>query len=220
MLAYLTRQRTRPSDIWHPQPKQKQLLQLCGLDDALDGGPIHPVACGLIGYGGAAGGGKTEGLVGIGLIAMHQVPGVKIGYFRRTYKELEGTDGPIDRSQFLYPEIGATYNKSEHAWKISEAAGGENWNEGSAPSLRFCHCQHESDVSMYQSWAFDILLIDEATHFTWNIIKFLLTRNRSSRHSQLPKPFAVMCSNPGGVGHMWYKQIFGIRDRASDERTS
>lgn len=173
--------------------------------------------CSMIGYGGAAGGGKTEGMIGTALVALFAVPGIKIGYFRRKFTELEGSDGPIERSQILFPSIGGEYNKGSHVWKFGRLNDDE-WNEGQAPALRFCHCQHESDVINYQSAAFDILMIDEATHFSWNIIRYLLTRNRASRHSALPKPFAIMATNPGGVGHMWYKKVFDIGDRADDGR--
>jgi hypothetical protein len=216
--AYRNRQHKKPSDVWQPQPKQFKLLQLCGLHDALEGGQVHPALCGLIGYGGAAGGGKSEGMIGVALIALQLVPGVKIGYFRRKFTELEGPDGPIERSQFLFPKIGGVYNKQNHVWRFGKKDGDEDWNEGSAPAFRFCHCQYESDVNDYQSSAFDILLIDEATHFTWSIIRFLLTRNRISGHSKLPKPFAIMSTNPGGVGHMWFKQIFDIKDRIDEAR--
>jgi hypothetical protein len=213
VLNYYRRKQTNPIDVWQPQPKQRQLLEICGLSDALEGGPVHPAMAGIIGYGGAAGGGKTEGMVGLALVALDQIPGVKIAYFRRTFGELEDSDGPIERTQFLYPKIGGEYNASKHVWKFGRSKGKEDWNAGSAPALRFNHCQYEKDVQLYQSAAFDILLIDEATHFSWKIIRYLLTRNRISGHSKLPKPFAVMCSNPGGEGHMWYKQIFGISDR-------
>lgn len=185
------------------------------MHEALTGGPVHPAISGLIGYGGAAGGGKTEGMIGVGLIALLQVPGVKIGYFRRKFTELEGSDGPIERSQILYPQIGGVYNKSSHVWRVGEKDN-DDWNEGVAGALRFCHCQYESSVIDYQSSAFDILLFDEATHFSWKQVSYLLTRNRKARHSMLPRPFAIFCSNPGGVGHMWYKKIFDIKDRADE----
>ena len=213
----MAQNRTVPSDVWQPQPKQAALLEICGLNDALVGGPVYPALAGMIGYGGAAGGGKTEGMVAMAMIALHQVPGCKVGYFRRTFKELEGSDGPIERSLYLYPNLGGEYNKGDHTWRFGREKEGADWNEGAASALRFCHCQYESDVYKYQSNAFDILLVDEATHFTWSIIRYLLTRNRISGHSELPKPFAVMSSNPGGVGHMWYKQVFAIKNSADEQ---
>jgi hypothetical protein len=151
-------------------------------------------------------------MIGAALIALQQVPGVKIGYFRRKFTELEGSDGPIERTQYLFPQIGGVYNKSSHVWRFGKEEA-EDWNEGSSAAMRFCHCQYESNVHDHQSSAYDILMLDEGTHFPWSIVKYLLTRNRISRHSELPKPFAVVCSNPGGVGHMWYKMIFDIQDR-------
>lgn len=190
------------------------LLELAGMNKALYGGDVLEAVCEYIGYGGAAGGGKTEGMIGIALIALSQIPGVKIGYFRRTFKELEGSDGPIERSHYLFPKIGGRYNKQDHAWRFGETESKERgleWDEGSAAALRFCHCQYDKDKHNYQSSAFDILLLDEATHFTWSITSYLMTRVRKSRFSEIPKPFAVMSTNPGGVGHMWYKKIYDIQ---------
>lgn len=190
---------------------------MAGLDEALSGGPVREAIASLLGYGGAAGGGKTEGMMALGLIACHQIPGVKVGFFRRTFAELEDLDGPIERSYALFPRLGGFYNKTEHVWRFGKDRMGERWNEAEGSAFKFCHCQHEKDKYNYQSAAFDIELFDEATHFTWGIVSFLLTRNRVSRHSELPVPFAVFGSNPGGVGHAWYKQIFGIQGKIDKE---
>jgi len=202
-MEILSRQKakqTSPFDYWQPQPKQLELLHACGLADALTGGAVHPAQVERIGYGGAAFGGKTEGLIAIGLIAALRIPGVRIGYFRRTYTELEGSDGPIERSRALYTQTGGRYTGDDHTWRWGDAQTGA--------ALHFCHCHAEQDVYNYQSQAFDILLIDESEHFTWFIIDYLLTRNRISKYSTLPKPFSVFTANPGGVGHVWYKTYF------------
>jgi hypothetical protein len=201
-----TRKTVRPSDFWSPQPKQAQLLEVCGLLDALNGGVVKPAICECIGYGGAAFGGKTEGLLGIGLVACLMISGVKVGYFRRKYTELEGSDGPIERSLEIFSRAGARYNQTKHVWTFGKDEDGE----GDGAALRFCHCHNENDVYSYQSWAFDILLVDEATLFSWFIVDFLITRNRVSKYSKIPHPFRVMTANPGGVGHSWYMQLFGI----------
>ena len=180
------------------------LLEACGLFDALNGGAVHPAICERIGYGGAGFGGKTEGLVAIGLIAAMSIPGVRVGIFRRTFKELEGSDGPIDRSQHLYTMAGGSYNKSEHVWTFP----GESLDL--APAVRFCHCQFDSSVEDYRSAAFDILLIDQAETFSWYIVDTLISRNRISKYSRIPRPFSVFTANPGGIGHIWFMQVFGI----------
>ena len=183
-----------------------QLLKAAGLDEALHGGPVKPAIADMIGYGGAAFGGKTEAAIALAMIAAVTVPGVQVMYFRRKFTELEGSDGPIDRTTILYPKVGATYNGSKHVWKFP--LGGQ---------VRFCHCNHESNRIDYQSQAGDIIIFDEATHFTKKIADYLvLTRNRASKYSELPRPFFVGLTNPGGVGMMWYMKWFDILQGQGD----
>lgn len=190
----------RVSDYWTAQPRQQKLLEAAGFGDALYGGAVKPASAELIGYGGAAFGGKTEGAVALALTACHTVPGVQVGYFRRMFTELEGADGPIDRSQALYPHFGAKYNASKHVWVFPNKA-----------AVHFCHCNNDKDRFNYQSQAFDILIFDEATHFSRVVAEYLVhTRNRPSKESQLPRPFFVGLTNPGNVGMMWYMQWFDI----------
>lgn len=204
--THLNQQNRKPSDFWKAQPKQQTLLEICGLRRAYDGGPIERCISQRIGYGGAAFGGKTEGLIGIALIACKMIPGIRIGFFRRKFTELEGSDGPIDRTRALFTQEGidASYAGDQHIWRFPNGS-----------TLRFCHCQNEADRFSYQSQAFDILLIDEATHFTWRIIDYLLTRNRPSKENSIEGfiPFSVMCSNPGNIGHVWYMKIFDVDDQ-------
>jgi hypothetical protein len=148
----------------------------------------------LIGYGGAAFGGKTDGLLGIaGAIAL-SYPGSNVAIFRRTFTELGGAGGLIQRSQELWSGIGI-YNQSAHRW---------DWPGGS--KTFFCHCQYESDVFSYHGWQIDVVLGDEATEFTWYMIDYILSRNRATVSGLTP--FAVLAANPGGVGHAWYKAMF------------
>jgi hypothetical protein len=90
--------------------------------------------------------------------------------------------------------------------------GGKEWSWKEGSLFFFRHCQNEQDVYSYQSQQIDILLVDEATHFSWMIIDYLLTRNRASGEIKVPgfKPFAVLCSNPGNIGHQYYSQVFDV----------
>lgn len=211
--ALLAKKTRKPADVWQPQEKQRQLLELCGLDQALHGGMVQPAVSKYVGYGGAVYGGKTEGMLGIALIAMHQIPSVKIGYFRRTYPLLKASDGPIERSYSLFPKLGFTYNETDHIWREVGEADDEDWDKGKGAALRFCHLQYEKTVHDYQSAAFDIMLWDESTEFSWPQVRYMLTRNRPSKWCKIPRPFSVMCTNPGNIGHLWYKTLFGIQDR-------
>lgn len=188
--------------LWRPQARQAAALAVCGFGDALRTGDLHAPLAPLIGYGGAAGGGKTDFDLGLAAIAMVAVPGIHVAFFRREFTDLESSESAIERSWQIIGSIpGATYNTMHHRWRLDNGS-----------SLQFCHCAHEHDKYGYKSAQFDILIIDEATSFTWSIINFLLTRNRATVAAwpghTTAYAFAVMTSNPGDVGHAWYRQVF------------
>lgn len=179
---------------WKPQPRQLTFLRACGLAHPFDGGtPKKPVAS-FVGYGGAAGGGKSDSLIGVAIIAGLTFPGINIGIFRRKYTELEGPGGIIIRSQELMSSW-ADYN-----------GGLRRWTMPTGSILQFCHCENESDVFNYQSQQFDVLLFDEMTQFTRTQVRYLITRNRATKDGVTP--FAAGATNPGGIGHVAFKEEF------------
>ena len=168
-------------------------MRACGVGHMLDGtneytGPEARV----IGYGGSAGGGKSDALLSVGAIGAITWPGSRWAFFRRKFTELEGLDGAIDRSHKLFTGL-AEYNGARHRWTF-----------GNGSRFQFCHCNQEKNVHDYQSQSFDGLLFDEATHFTEFQINYLLTRNRATVDG--PVPFCAMATNPGNVGHLWFKR--------------
>jgi hypothetical protein len=185
---------------WWPQPRQASLLEAAGVQGCLTGGRPSPPRARVIGYGGAAGGGKSDGLLGLGITWAAAFPGASIGYFRRTFPELEGPDGAILRSQEILAEMraggGCEWHGKNHRWRFA-------WGS----ILQFCHCKDPKDVYNYQSQSFDLLLIDEATHFLWTMVDYLMTRNRPTVDSVLA-PLAAWGTNPGNVGHLWFKSQF------------
>ena len=52
---------------WEPQPRQLVALSACGLDSPFTGESLKPAIADLFGSGGAAGGGKTDTLLAIGI---------------------------------------------------------------------------------------------------------------------------------------------------------
>jgi hypothetical protein len=91
-------------------------------------------------------------------------------FFRRTYKELEGGDGAIDQAYRIFSQTGALgYNQSTHTW---------HWPSGA--EFYFQHAQHEKDVYPYQGRAMSFLGIDESTHWPEKMVRYLITRNRST----------------------------------------
>jgi hypothetical protein len=181
------------------------LLAACGLlDPVLGRGYAGQPVADLIGYGGAAYGGKSDGDLGVAIAAAFAYPGCKIAFFRRTYPELTGVGGAIPRSHEL---LAGTCS-----WKGED----RSWQFPTGSVLQFFHCQAENDVYRLKSLQFDILIVDEATSFTWFIIDYILTRNRATVSGI--KPFAVMTTNPGDIGHSWYSQLYDVTRSYGDHR--
>ncbi len=72
--------------------------------------------------------------------------------------------------------------------------------------LKLGYCDKEADVYKYQGQEFDVIGVEECTHFTWEQISFLMTANRSVRTDVSPRMYFT--GNPGGVGHSWFRRLF------------
>lgn len=179
---------------WWPQPRQLRFLRACGMGHPFGAGEPGDVEAEVVGYGGAAGGGKSDALLMMGIVAGLTWPGCKVGFFRRTYPELDGPGGAIQRSLELMSGW-AHWNGGKRRWILPTGS-----------LIQFCHCQREADVYRYQSQQFDLLLLDEATHFTEFQVRYLRTRNRATVDGV--RPIAAMGTNPGNVGHLWFKREF------------
>lgn len=178
---------------WLPQKKQLKFLRACGLAHPFDGGsPKKPIAD-LIGYGGAAGGGKSDALMGAAIVYALTYPGSRIGYFRQTFTQLDGAGGAIARSLELL-SAHAKYNGGKHEWVFPNGS-----------RLRFCYLSRDADLPNYQSQQFDCLLFDEATQFTWHQINWMQQRLRSVKGYPT---FSALATNPGGQGHYFFKNFF------------
>lgn len=84
------------------------------------------------------------------------------------------------------------------------------WN---GSKIYLCHCKDAKDVYKYQGAEIHVLLIDELTHFTSDMYRFLRSRVRMVGIS-LPDQYKgkfprILCgSNPGNIGHLWVKETF------------
>jgi len=195
---------------YRPQTRQTDLVKACGLYDWWNGGGdrklLKPPSARYIGYGGAVFGGKTYGLIGLAALCAHAFDGVQMAFFRRTYAEMDGPGSVIHKCYEVLSNSGAKSRDSGKHWY---------W-ERTGASFYLRHCEHEKDVYKYQGADIDILMVDEATHFSWTIMDYLFTRNRASCDGII-KPFAVLCSNPGNIGHAWYMKLFDLDDKGEGE---
>lgn len=145
-------------------------------------------------YGGAAGGGKTYGLLAdpMRYFDNKNYNGLIL---RRTNDELREL---IWKSQEIYPIAfpGARWAEKKSQWTFPSGA-----------RLWLTYLEREEDVLRYQGQAFSYIAFDEltqhATPFSWN---YMRSRLRTT-DSTLPV-FMRATSNPGGPGHSWVKRMF------------
>ena len=146
-------------------------------------------------YGGAAGGGKSDVILGKPARGIQQYGRAWRGVvFRRSYKQLE----ELERRAI---EIYAPIYGIE-----SFKRGNDEWIFPNGASLKFRAMVERDDVYKYQGHQYNYIAFDELTQWPddwW--YEYLSSRLRS--------PEGVPCqmlsaSNPGGVGHNWVKSRF------------
>src|SRR5690606_29180279 len=79
--------------------------------------------------------------------------------------------------------------------------------------IQLAHAQYESDIYTHQGAQIGCLMVDEATHFTPAMIRFIRSRVRLGSLIVPPKwkhmfPRILYTANPGGVGHHYFKSNF------------
>lgn len=130
-------------------------------------------------YGGAAGGGKTDLL--LGAARFHHRQSI---IFRRTYPNLKGV---IERSEKLYGEAPGTrkgdFNTTQHRWRFADGV-----------QVEFGACQLERDKTDYQGRAHDLKAFDEVTEFSESMFRFIIGWNRSEDPDQRCRVIAT--ANP------------------------
>lgn len=151
-------------------------------------------------YGGARGGGKSFAVREKSAIMALSHPGIRQLILRRTYPELK--QNHIDAMQAMLAGV-ARYRDSDKSLRFPKGS-----------VIFFGYCDSDSDVQRYQGQEYDILYIDEATHFTWEKFEMLNACVRGV--NSFPKRTYLTC-NPGGVGHAWVKRLFVDREYRNGE---
>ena len=145
-------------------------------------------------FGGAAGGGKSIGLLADPM-RYFGVPAFNGLLLRRTNDELREL---VWKSQELYPKAypGAKWQEKKSQWTFPSGA-----------RLWMTYLERDDDVLRYQGQAFSYIAFDEITQhstpFAWN---YMRSRLRTT-DPDLPLHMRAT-TNPGGPGHAWVKRMF------------
>ena len=156
----------------------------------------------FVGYGGARGGGKSWAMRTKLVLLCFRYAGLKCLLLRRTLPELK--ENHLNPLLALLGES-VNYKASDRVFEFPN---------GSYHKLGYC--DKEADIYRYQGQEFDVIGVEECTHFSWEQISFLMTANRTTRADFSPRMFFT--GNPGGVGHTWFRRLFVKRIYQKGER--
>ena len=162
--------------VWKAQPGPQSALIAC---------PVFEVF-----YGGARGGGKTDGVLGEFVVHADQHGENAIGLMvRRTLKQLTET---IERSKAIYRPLGAEFHEQDKLWRFPNGA-----------RLRFAYLERDADADNYQGHSYTRVYVEEIGNFpsATPILKLMATLRSGAG---VPCGFRAT-GNPGGAGHQWVK---------------
>ena len=159
----------------------------------------HPDGPTAIGYGGARGGGKSHWLLAqMGVDDCQRVPELKCLLLRKVGK------ANLEHFEDLRRKL---FSRLPH--EFSAFRGILTFANGSR--IIAGHFQNEKDVDAYLGLEYDVIGIEEATTLTSRKYQDITTCCRSSKvlpNGQHWRPRIYSTTNPGGVGHAWYRKKF------------
>jgi hypothetical protein len=164
---------------WAPQGRPQEALVSCPVEDVF--------------YGGARGGGKTDGLLGDFAVHAGKYGAHAKGIlFRRTYPELEEVER---RAREIYTPLGWSYNETKKTWTAPNGA-----------TLKLRYLMRDKDADNYQGHGYTWQGWDELTNWPSPAALDKLWATLRSAHG-VPC-YRRSTGNPGGPGHGWVKRRY------------
>ncbi len=165
-----------PSIVWRPQAGPQTALLTC---------PVFEVF-----FGGARGGGKTDGMLGEWAVHADRYSKQAIGLMvRRTRTELQET---FERARALFTPLGAQFTSVPMRCVMPGGA-----------RLTFAYLERDADAESYQGHSYTRVYVEEAGNFPSPapILKLFATLRSGSG-----VPCRIrLTGNPGGPGHQWVR---------------
>lgn len=166
---------------WAPQEGPQEALVHC---------PFREVF-----FGGARGGGKTDGVLGKWAIKDKQYGSdFNAIMFRRTTVSAEDA---IERSKEIYGRLGGKFNESKLTWKMPN--GGR---------VSFRYLEREKDADEWQGRNVTDAWVEEAGHYPTSAPidrLFGILRSAKGVPTQL-----ILTANPGGAGQHWLRERYSL----------
>lgn len=180
-MSTLTLDRPRTNVVWRPQAGPQHALVQC---------PHREVF-----FGGARGGGKTDGVLGKwALKALRYGDKFNAVMFRRTAVSSEDA---IERSRQIYKPLGAEFNGSKNIWRMP--GGGR---------VAFAYLDRVQDADEYQGRNVTDAWVEEAGQYpdpTPILRLFGVLRSAQGVPTQL-----IVTANPGGAGQHWLRERYEL----------
>lgn len=125
-------------------------------------------------YGGAAGGGKSYGLL-LSPLRYKNVPGFGCTIFRRNFNQIFSQGGLWDESMQIYRGVrGSDPKFARGQWWFRDKDG------NIVSKVTFAHIERDEDVHKWQGSQICEIGFDELTHFSEKTFFYMLSRNRST----------------------------------------
>lgn len=142
-------------------------------------------------FGGARGGGKTDGILGKWSLKAKRLGDQFNAVFFR--KEMPQQDDLIERSRAIYGRLGAQWQEQKKLWQFPNGA-----------RIRFRPLENVIDAEKYQGQNLSDACVEEAGNYpSSDAIDRLFGCLRGGDEVQL-----ILTANPGGPGHNWIKQRY------------
>ncbi|MDE2100358.1 MAG: terminase [Patescibacteria group bacterium] len=165
--------------VWAPQSGPQKTLIDCPFMEVL--------------FGGARGGGKTDGVLGKYAIKEGRFgSGFNAIFFR---KEMPQTDDLVERAKEIYLPLGAEWREQPRMFRMPN--GGR---------VRFRPLENVNDAQKYQGQSLTDVAVEEAGNYEDPApidMLFGALRSKAGVPVQM-----ILTANPGGAGHAWIRHRF------------
>jgi hypothetical protein len=166
--------------VWEPQPGPQTWLLSC---------PVFELF-----FGGARGGGKSDGMLGDFASHADEFGEDAIGLIIR--RELTQLKELIERSKQIYTPLGAVWHVGDKMWRFPNGA-----------RLIFAYIDNDADADKYQGHSYSRVYVEELGNFPSPVPIFKLMACIRSANPKVRCGFRAT-GNPGGPGHLWIKQRY------------